>query len=54
MSARKMMRDRLRPLLEEPDVDEAPSAIPSAQAWITRPTVVDEGRDELALLLVAW
>ena len=42
----KMMNDRLRPLLEAPlEVEEAPSAMPSAQAWITRPTVVEDGRD---------
>ena len=26
-------------------VVDAPSAMPSAQAWMTRPTVVDDGRD---------
>ena len=41
MIARKMMKLSLLVV-----VLEAPSAIPSAVAWITRPTVVEEGRPE--------
>lgn len=44
--ARKMMNDKLRPLSDGPLEDEAPRAIPSAHAWITSPTVVEEGREE--------
>jgi len=35
----------MNPNLRDEAVEEAPSAIPSAAAWITNPTVVEEGRD---------